>query len=124
MRAARLISAAALACLAIAPSVYGWTERSAADGAERLELRRGKSAVVEADAAFATIVVADPEIAEAMATSNRSFFLRGKKPGSTTVLVYNSAGAIAELIEVEGNGYKKKKDEEIKVSLPMISVSI
>lgn len=101
MRAARLISAAALACLVFAPSVYGWTERSAADGAERLELRRGKSAVVEADAAFATIVVADPEIAEAMATSNRSFFLRGKKPGSTTVLIYNSAGAIAELIEVE-----------------------
>ncbi|WP_291203346.1 type II and III secretion system protein family protein [Hyphomonas sp.] len=101
MRAARLISAVALACFAIAPSVYGWTERSAADGAERLELRRGKSAVVEADAAFATIVVADPEIAEAMATSNRSFFLRGKKPGSTTVLIYNSAGAIAELIEVE-----------------------
>lgn len=101
MRAARLISAATLACLAFAPSVYGWTQRSAPDGAERLELRRGKSAVVEADAAFATIVVADPEIAEAMATSNRSFFLRGKRPGSTTVLVYNSAGVIAELIEVE-----------------------
>ncbi|MCU0732633.1 MAG: type II and III secretion system protein family protein [Hyphomonas sp.] len=101
MHIARLIAATAMACLAFAPSVYGWTERSAPDGAERLELRRGKSAVVEADAAFATIVVADPEIAEAMATSNRSFFLRGKQPGSTTVLVYNSAGAIAELIEVE-----------------------
>jgi pilus assembly protein CpaC len=101
MHVARLIAATAMACLAFAPSVYGWTERSAPDGAERLELRRGKSAVVEADAAFATIVVADPEIAEAMATSNRSFFLRGKQPGSTTVLVYNSAGAIAELIEVE-----------------------
>jgi pilus assembly protein CpaC len=101
MHIARLIAATAMACLACSPSVYGWTERSAPDGAERLELRRGKSAVVEADAAFATIVVADPEIAEAMATSNRSFFLRGKQPGSTTVLVYNSAGAIAELIEVE-----------------------
>jgi pilus assembly protein CpaC len=101
MHIARLIAATAMACLAFSPSVYGWTERSAPDGAERLELRRGKSAVVEADAAFATIVVADPEIAEAMATSNRSFFLRGKQPGSTTVLVYNSAGAIAELIEVE-----------------------
>ncbi|MFN3609469.1 MAG: pilus assembly protein N-terminal domain-containing protein, partial [Hyphomonas sp.] len=78
-----------------------WTQRSAPAGADRLELRRGKSAVVEADVAFATIVVADPEIAEAMPTSNRSFFVRGKRPGGTTVLIYDDAGAIAELIEVE-----------------------
>ncbi len=101
MRLARILSAAALVSLFAAPGVSAWTQRSAGPDAERLEVRRGKSAVVEADSAFSTIVVADPEIAEAMATSNRSFFLRGKKPGSTTVLVYNSAGAITELIEVE-----------------------
>lgn len=101
MRLARILSAAALVGLFATPGMSAWTQRSAGPDAERLEVRRGKSAVVEADAAFATIVVADPEIAEAMATSNRSFFLRGKKPGSTTVLVYNSAGAITELIEVE-----------------------
>jgi pilus assembly protein CpaC len=101
MRLARILSAAALAALFSTPGMSAWTQRSAGPDAERLEVRRGKSAVVEADSAFATIVVADPEIAEAMATSNRSFFLRGKKPGSTTVLVYNSAGAITELIEVE-----------------------
>lgn len=101
MRLVRILSAAALVSLFAAPGVSAWTQRSAGPDAERLEVRRGKSAVVEADSAFATIVVADPEIAEAMATSNRSFFLRGKKPGSTTVLVYNSAGAITELIEVE-----------------------
>lgn len=97
----RFMAALALAGLMATPMASAWTQRSAAPGAERLEVRRGKSAVVEADSAFSTIVVADPEIAEAMATSNRSFFLRGKKPGSTTVLVYNPAGGIAELIEVE-----------------------
>lgn len=97
----RFFAVTAMACLMAAPVAAAWTQRSAAPGAERLEVRRGKSAVVEADAPFATIVVADPEIAEAMATSNRSFFLRGKKPGATTVLVYNAAGGIAELIEVE-----------------------
>ena len=101
MRLARILSAAALVSLFATPGMSAWTQRSAGPDAERLEVRRGKSAVVEADSAFATIVVADPEIAEAMATSNRSFFLRGKKPGSTTVLVYNAAGAIAELIEIE-----------------------
>ena len=97
MRLKHLLAAGA-ACLCLTLPVSAWTQRSAADGAERLEVRRGQSAVVEADAAFATIVVADPDIAEAMATSNRSFFLRGKQPGLTTVLVYDAAGAIAELI--------------------------
>lgn len=96
----RILMAGVLAALCAQP-VLAWTQRSAAAGADRLELRRGKSAVVEADASFATIVVADPEIAEAMPTSNRSFFVRGKRPGGTTVLIYDEAGAIAELIEVE-----------------------
>lgn len=96
----RILMAGILAALCAQP-VLAWTQRSAAAGADRLELRRGKSAVVEADASFATIVVADPEIAEAMPTSNRSFFVRGKRPGGTTVLIYDEAGAIAELIEVE-----------------------
>ncbi|OZB16002.1 MAG: hypothetical protein B7X53_09965 [Hyphomonas sp. 34-62-18] len=96
----RMLMAGIIAAL-VAQPVLAWTQRSAAAGAERLELRRGKSAVVEADAAFATIVVADPEIAEAMPTSNRSFFVRGKQPGGTTVLIYDETGAIAELIEVE-----------------------
>tara|TARA_R110000803_G_scaffold101182_2_gene169122 strand:+ start:4848 stop:6140 length:1293 start_codon:yes stop_codon:yes gene_type:complete len=93
------------ACMTITvlgvPTAGAWTERSAADGASVLVLEKGRSTVVEADLGFATLVVADPEIADAMATSNRSFFLRGKQPGATTVLIYNAAGEIAELIEVE-----------------------
>lgn len=92
---------AALILTLSAPAALAWTQRSAPPGAEKVELRRGKSAVIEAERAFATIVVADPEIAEATATSNRSFFLRGKRPGSTMVLVYDDNGAIAELIEVD-----------------------
>ncbi len=101
MRRSFQIFAATLILALSAPAALAWTERSAPPGAEKVELRRGKSAVIEAERAFATIVVADPEIAEAMATSNRSFFLRGKRPGSTMVLVYDDNGVIAELIEVE-----------------------
>ncbi len=100
MRPFRLCLVALLA-LSLAAPASAWSQRINAPDAERVEVRRGKSAVIETDAPFATLVVADPDIADAMATSNRSFFLRGKKPGSTTVLVYNNAGAIAELIDVE-----------------------
>jgi len=93
---------ACLAAIALgAPSAGAWTQRSAPDGATVLVLEKGRSTVVEAELKFATLVVADPEIADAMATSNRSFFLRGKLPGTTTVLIYNAAGEIAELIDVE-----------------------
>lgn len=100
MRFAHLILAAWAICLAIALPANAWTDPMN-PGAERLEVRRGQSAVVEADGPFATIIVADPEIAEAMATSNRSFFLRGLTPGTTTVLIYNALGAVVELIDVD-----------------------
>ena len=89
-----------LATLLLVPSAHAWTERTAPAEAPVLELAKGRSTVIEADAPFATLVVADPEIAEAMATSDRSFFLRGKAPGHTTVLLYDASGQIAELIEV------------------------
>ncbi len=95
-----LIAVFALAAVVQLPAL-AWTQRSAAPGEEDLLLEKGRSAVVEADEAFATLVVADPEIAEVMATSDRSFFVRGKLPGATTVLVYSKDGRIAELIEVK-----------------------
>lgn len=92
---------AALAVACFVSPASAWTERTAAPEARTLVLEKGRSTVIEAEQAFATLVVADPEVAEAMATSNRSFFLRGKLPGATTVLIYNTDGEIAELIDVE-----------------------
>ncbi|HBF91948.1 MAG TPA: general secretion pathway protein, partial [Hyphomonas atlantica] len=89
-----------IAIVGVAPA-DAWTERTSAADAQILVLQKGRSTVIEADEAFSTLVVADPDIAEAMATSNRSFFLRGKIPGATTVLIYNAAGEISELIDVE-----------------------
>ena len=97
----RMIFVGLTALLFGAANAAAWTQRTAGPGADTLVVEKGRSAVVEADAPFSTLVVADPDIAEAMATSNQSFFLRGKQPGSTTVLVYGSTGKIAELIDVE-----------------------
>ncbi|MEM9670619.1 MAG: type II and III secretion system protein family protein [Pseudomonadota bacterium] len=82
------------------PSAAAWTELTAAENAPVLTVNRGRSTVIEASATFSTIAVADPEIASVTATSNRSFFVRGKAPGWTTVLVYDNDGAVIELIQV------------------------
>ena len=79
---------------------YGWTELTVDENAPVLEVHRGRSTVVGLDQPFATIAVADPDIASVTATSNRSFFVRGKSPGWTTVLVYDEAGVVQELIQV------------------------
>jgi len=77
-----------------------WEELVADADAPVLEVNRGRSSVVSLDAPFATIAVADPEIASVTATSNKSFFVRGKAPGWTTVLVYDESGSVVELIQV------------------------
>ncbi|KCZ83685.1 type II/III secretion system protein [Hyphomonas adhaerens MHS-3] len=97
----RIMFAGCLAMMFTTLQAAAWTQRTAAATDEMLVVEKGRSAVVEANAPFTTLVVADPDIAEAMATSNQSFFLRGKMPGSTTVLIYGASGQIAELINVE-----------------------
>jgi len=93
-----------VACFAV-PSLLqepanAWEELIADADAPVLEVNRGRSSVVSLDAPFATIAVADPEIASVTATSNKSFFVRGKAPGWTTVLVYDESGSVVELIQV------------------------
>ncbi|MGB2177034.1 MAG: type II and III secretion system protein family protein [Hyphomonas sp.] len=97
----RIVLAGCLAMMFATVPAAAWTQRTAAPNDELLVVEKGRSAVVEAGAPFTTLVVADPDIAEAMATSNQSFFLRGKQPGATTVLIYGASGQIAELINVE-----------------------
>jgi pilus assembly protein CpaC len=47
------------------------------------------------------IVVAQDEIAQVVATSDRSFYVRGKDIGSTNLLVYGSTGRLAEVIDLD-----------------------
>ncbi|MEM6899793.1 MAG: type II and III secretion system protein family protein [Pseudomonadota bacterium] len=95
---------ATLVCLvgvvpASAPA-YAWTELTADENAPVLSVSSGRSTVIEVATPFSTIAVADPDIASVTATSNRSFFVRGKTPGWTTVLVYDDNGNVIELIQV------------------------
>jgi len=84
----------------MAAPAHAWEELTVDEDAPVLEVNRGRSTVVGLDEAFSTIAVADPDIASVTATSNKSFFVRGKAPGWTTVLVYDEGGAVIELIQV------------------------
>lgn len=94
-----LLGAGLFPSFTLAPA-HAWEELTVGDDAPVLEVHRGRSTVVGVDQPFATLAVADPEIASVTATSNQSFFVRGKAPGWTTVLVYDQGGAVQEFIQV------------------------
>ncbi len=101
MRHAVALIIAVLAYLFGHQPADGWTELKAEEGAPVLTLEKSRSTVVEADEAFSMIVLSDPQIAEAMVTTNRSFFVRGIKPGDTTILLYDDDGELVEMIDLE-----------------------
>lgn len=84
----------------IAQPAHAWEELTVDVDAPVLKVNRGRSTVVGVEQAFATIAVADPEIASVTATSDKSFFVRGIAPGWTTVLIYDEAGTVMDLIQV------------------------
>lgn len=90
-----------LAVAAYAPRAAAWTELKAEEGAPVLTLEKSRSTVVQTDRPFSMIVLSDPQIAETMVTTDRSFFVRGLQPGDTTILLYDEDGHLVEMITLD-----------------------
>ena len=116
--------ATATCVLTTLPSASAWTERQSPIDAPVLALENGRSTVIETTGAFATIAIADSEIADVMATSDQSFFVRGKMPGWTTILVYDKSGGIQEMIEVRVALALDSLREDLSVILPDEKLSV
>ena len=65
-----------------------------------LTVAKGKSAPFRLFGPVGEIVIAEPEVAQLVATTDRSFYVRGKAVGSTNVLVYNPQRHLVEVIDV------------------------
>ncbi|MGH6830515.1 MAG: pilus assembly protein N-terminal domain-containing protein, partial [Methylocella sp.] len=60
-----------------------------------------KSRNLRLDVPFAVVEVADPDIADARAISDRQLFLLGKKIGTTNVLLYGPSRQLIGVVDVE-----------------------
>lgn len=96
-----LVFAILLVTLAGAPRAAAWTELKADADAPVLTLEKSRSTVVQTDRPFSMIVLSDPQIAETMVTTDRSFFVRGLQPGDTTILLYDEDGHLVEMITLD-----------------------
>src|ERR1700731_1064617 len=60
-----------------------------------------KSRNLRIDVPFAVVEVADPDIADARAVSDRQLFILGKKIGATNVLLYDTKRQLIGVVDVE-----------------------
>ena len=101
----RFIAALMAAALATALSL-GQVRPAAADTAAQsapsrmIFVPKDKSLAFRLDEPAAKIVVAQPDTAKIVATTDRSFYVRGVELGSTNLLVYGPGGALREVIDV------------------------
>lgn len=66
-----------------------------------ISVPKDKSLSFRLDGPASRIVVAQPDTAQIVATTDRSFYVRGKALGATNLLVYGENGALQEVIDVE-----------------------
>lgn len=95
----------ALACAlaltaAIAPAAHAAPMRSEAVATHVVHVPKDKSLSYRLTGPASRIVVSQTDVAQVVATSDRSFYVRGKDFGSTNLLVYDTNGRLWQVIDV------------------------
>lgn len=66
----------------------------------RITVAKDKTLAFRLASPASKIVVAQTDIAQVVATSDRTFYVRGKDIGATNILVYGPGGQVAEVIDI------------------------
>jgi len=85
---------------------------------------KDKTEAFRLDQPATKIVVAQSEIAQVIATSDRSFYVRGKDIGSTNILVYGPGGRLAEVIDVRVGYDPVTLEDELAAAFPAEQIHV
>jgi pilus assembly protein CpaC len=104
----RVSRAALLLALAITPLAAGAfaaqareIELTATRKSATVKISIGKSESVRTEGSFAEVIVADPEVADAIPLTDRSLSILGKKIGTTRVSVYAEGKKLVGVFDIE-----------------------
>ena len=98
---AALLAGAALCANALASGAAHAQIASADDAQTRtIRVAKDKSAAFRLDYPVSEIVVAQPDTLQLVATTDHSFYIRGKALGVTNILVYDKQHRLAQVIDV------------------------
>jgi pilus assembly protein CpaC len=109
--------AAVLALMAAAPA-GAETFSSESARSRVITVPRNKSLSFRLDSPASKIVVAQPETAQIVATTDRSFYVRGKALGSTNLLIYGDAGKLMEVVDVRVGYDAEALQNDLDAALP------
>src|SRR4051795_9659631 len=88
--AAAFVAQPALAQISIAEGVH----------AGELEVPVNKSQVIRADRPYAKALIGNPEIADVLPLSDSSLYVLGKKPGTTSLTLYDRSNRLIAVVDV------------------------
>ncbi|WP_334161000.1 type II and III secretion system protein family protein [Phenylobacterium sp.] len=83
-----------------------------------IHVPRDKSLSFRLDTPASKIVVAQPDTAEIVATTDHSFYVRGREYGATNLLVYGPGGRLKEVIDVRVGYDAAALEEDLRRALP------
>lgn len=115
----RLIAALAGALLAAAPlAARAQTLAEDVAPSRTITVPKDKSAAFRLTAPASEIVVSQPEIAQIVANTDRSVYIRGVAMGATNVLVYDKSHRLAEVIDVKVGHDAASLQSDLRTALP------
>jgi pilus assembly protein CpaC len=109
---------ATLALTAIPPAAAAQVMRSESAMNQVIFVPVDKSMSFRLDRPATKIVVAQPDTAEIVATTNHSFYVRGVAVGSTNLLVYGPAGKLQQVIDVRVGYDARALEQDLSVAFP------
>ena len=114
--AAGLAGLIALACAAPAGAAEAFASEAARS--RTIVVPRDKSASFRLDSPASRIVVAQPDTAQIVATTDRTFYVRGKALGSTNLLIYGAGGQLQEVVDVRVGYDADALQSDLAAALP------
>jgi pilus assembly protein CpaC len=117
--AARLAFASALALAALAPAAASAQIATAQPAvAQTLTVAKDKSVAFRLEYPVGEIVVASPEVLQLVATTDQSFYVRGKALGTTNLLVYDKQHRLIQVIDVRVGYDTESLSSDLALALP------
>src|SRR5579863_2352045 len=95
-----LVAMGALGPAPVAAQVAGAAVVSDQGGSQTIIVPKDKSAAFRLDYPASEIVVAQPDTLALVATTDRSFYVRGKALGVTNILIYDAQHRLAQVVDV------------------------
>ena len=115
----RAVFASALALAALAPAVApAQIATTQAAVAQTLVVAKDKSVAFRLEYPVGEIVVASPEVLQLVATTDQSFYVRGKALGATNLLVYDKQHRLIQVIDVRVGYDTDSLSSDLALALP------